>query len=301
MSHVLIHIGFPKSGSTYLQKWFEEHPEIYYQPKYIAQGFYHAGELARYLQLTEKVAQNFVLSSEDITLWGGNPNLYGLRRLEPYNYRKFQNRMCETLYTIYPTSKVLIVTRGYLSIFTSIYAQYIRIGGTLSYTELFQYNEQLFTTSLDYSYVIDLYRKKFGIENVIILPYELLLEKPVMFLSMIEKRLDIKEKFDLAIGKVNASLSNKELSTYYNISCLVFRLLKPFSKNMQIRMYLHYTNFIRTKKAQSFLKWISGFISEPLVMNEESDIILLMKGKAEILRDEELYGQYLKEYLIELK
>ena len=28
----LIHIGFPKAASTFLQHWFDRHPEIAYRP-----------------------------------------------------------------------------------------------------------------------------------------------------------------------------------------------------------------------------------------------------------------------------
>jgi|GEM_PF-5080405 len=40
----LIHIGFPKSGSTFLQEWFRQHPQLFYAPGGLG-GFYNVYEI----------------------------------------------------------------------------------------------------------------------------------------------------------------------------------------------------------------------------------------------------------------
>src|SRR5208283_376024 len=75
MSQTLLHIGFAKSGSTYLQQWFEKHPAMYFQPKYVAGGFYHAWEFAKYAQNTGHAPANFVMSCDDISIWKGDVQL----------------------------------------------------------------------------------------------------------------------------------------------------------------------------------------------------------------------------------
>lgn len=298
MARILLHVGFPKAGSTFLQEWFKDHPEIYYQPKYVAQGFYNAWQLARDVQNSDTSFENYVYSCEDLMLWQGRPYWYGLTGTEPYNYRSFQNRICETLNGIFPTAKVLMVTRGYRTIFPSIYAQYVSMGGTFSCDELMKTHEEMFTTFLDYDYIIDLYRKKFGYENVIILPYELLKENPLKFLSLIEQQLNISRPFEFPYKRINAAMDEKNLNAYYRTSRFVFRLLKPFSHDLQIKLYLLYCKVIRAKVPHPFLTFVSKFLKKTISLDGTEEIILKMKGKAEILRNEVHHQPFLKEYLI---
>jgi hypothetical protein len=299
MSQLLLHIGYPKAGSTFLQQWFDKHPEIYFQPKYMAEGFYHAWQLADYIQHVEKVPENFVLSCEDFMLWQGRPYWYGLTGTEPYDYRTFQNKICETLYNIFPTAKVLMITRGYTTVFASIYAQYISMGGTLSCMELMKRNEEMFTTFLDYSYTINLYQKKFGKDNLVVLPYELLNENPEEFLSLIEAQLTIKSKFNFTFQKLNASMSEAELSAYHKTSRLLFSVLKPFSKSLQIKIYSAYCNAVRAQKPHPVMAFISKFVSGKVDMNACTQMAYAMKGKAEILRSEKYHQNYLLDYMID--
>jgi hypothetical protein len=46
MSRHLVHIGYPKAGSTYLQRWFASHPQLAYREGGIA-GFPNVYALAR--------------------------------------------------------------------------------------------------------------------------------------------------------------------------------------------------------------------------------------------------------------
>ncbi len=300
MANVLLHVGFPKAGSTFLQNWFNEHPEIYFQPKYVAQGFYNAWKLADDVQHNEKVWENFVLTCEDLMLWQGRPFWYGLTGTEQYDYRSFQNRMCETLHGLFPKAKVLMITRGYSTIFSSIYAQYISMGGTLSCEEMMKTHEEMFSTFLDYNYAINLYREKFGHENVIVLPYELLKENPLKFRLLIEENLVIHNKFDFSLKKENASMDEKNLNAYFHVSRLVFRTLKPLPNNLQIKLYSIYCNLIRARVPHPILNFLSKYISVTISLYGTEEIMLRMKGKAEVLKNEVYHQPYLKEYLIEV-
>lgn len=299
MSQVLIHIGFPKSGSTYLQKWFEEHPDLYFQPKHFAQGFYNALELARYAKDTEEIKGNYVLSCEDLTLFNNVRDPLGLRKVFPFDYLKFQNNICTILHQLHPTAKILIVTRGYTTIFSSIYAHYVAMAGTLTFRELMHEAREMFSVLLDYNEVIDLYRKRFGVQNVIVLPYELLKDDPSRFLSFIEKEMAVTQKFEFPAETINASPDKKTLTAYHFVSFSILKLIKIFPHSWQLTIYNNYTQRVYSGKVNSFMNWLSKFFSTEISMKENTDILSIMKGKAEIVRNEELFQPYLKQYLID--
>jgi hypothetical protein len=58
----LIHIGYPKAGSTFLQAWFEQHPELCYAPGGLG-GFYNIYEICR---PSGRACKYFVTSFEGI-------------------------------------------------------------------------------------------------------------------------------------------------------------------------------------------------------------------------------------------
>jgi hypothetical protein len=299
MAEILLHIGFAKSGSTYLQRWFEQHPALYYQPKHIAGGFYHAWELAKDIQYSEKAPENFVLSCEDFSIWKSEPYFYGVRGTKPYDYKKFQDLLCETLHGLHPTAKVLIVTRGYTTIFKSIYSQYLGMMGTLTFEEMLRDYKDMFSAMLDYTYVINLYRQKFGAHRVIVLPFELLQKDPKIFLSIIEQQMKVDSKFEFHPHKVNAAHAPKVLKLYFKVSNLVYRLLRPFPQNWQTKLYMRYMQIIRGERMYSFMLFASKFIKDETMNWQGLDNMLdALKGKAAILKDEELYQPFLKEYLL---
>ena len=300
MAELLLHIGFPKAGSTYMQQWLEQHPDIYFQPKRNAQGFYNAWELAKYVQKSDKTTDKYAMSCEDFTLWQSEPYIYGLRGSLPYDYRKFQQNLCDTLYNLYPTAKILIVTRGYTTLFHSIYAQYVGMAGTFTFDELLKEHWDMFTNMLDYNYTINLYRQKFGTDKVILLPYELLCDDSEKFLSLIEESIGVTQPFRFPKNRANQSLDRKTLTAYYKASHLVYNLLKPFSEIKQYKWYLYYMQVVRKKTPHPFLKWCSQFVSKELETETPrlQAILNTMQGKAEILRNEKLHQPYLKEYLL---
>lgn len=298
MANVLLHVGYPKAGSTFLQTWFKEHPEIYFQPKNIAQGFYNAWQLADDVQQRGKVWDNFVLTCEDLMLWQGRPNWYGLTGSEPYDYRAFQEHICKNLYALFPGAKVLLITRGYSTVFDSVYAQYISMGGVQSCETFMRVNEKMFTTFFDYNYSVELYRSVFGASNVVLLPFELLKEDPDKFQSLLENLLSLRHRFNFPATKENSAMNRACLNAYYRTSRLVYHLLKPFPGNLQTKWYLKYCEVIRAKVPHPALEFLAPYLRETIRLSGTEKIISVMKGKADVLGSEPLYQSYRSDYLI---
>jgi hypothetical protein len=207
--------------------------------------------------------------------------------------------MSKTLYAIFPHAKILLITRGYSTVFDSVYAQYISMGGIQSCEDFMSINQKMLSTFYDYNYSIDLYRRTFGKENVVVLPFELLKDNPQEFQRLIEQQLSIRQKFDFPAEKGNASMDRNNLNAYYHASRLVYNLLQPFPESLQTKLYLKYCAVIRAKVPHPALQFVSRFLKKTIQLDGTGRIVSLMKGKAEIFRDEELYQPYLSQYLID--
>ncbi|MDB5281422.1 MAG: hypothetical protein JWO06_497 [Bacteroidota bacterium] len=293
---MLIHIGYPKAGSTYLQTWFGKHPSMYYNPTSVA-GFYSSWDLSRYAATPGKMHECFVLSSEHLSLWRSDVDIVGLKGTVFYDVKAYQQKLCETLHNLFPHAKVLIVPRGFTSMFPSFYSQYVSSGGIQTWAEIHAQFAEFFSYSYDYTRVIKLYREIYGAENVLVLPYELLRADPAKFTAIIEDAMGVKEKYVLP-DKVNASLDKKVLASYRKVNRFMCAVLKPFPYSFQRLVYYYYIQKLEAKKPHPFMQFLTRFSNEEVNINGVEETLKVLKGKAEILRNEKLFEPYLSEYLL---
>ena len=294
---MLIHIGFPKTGSSYLQGWFDAHPRMYYQNHAIT-GFYHSHDIARYAESTDPIHDCFVLSSEDLSVWKGEVDIVGVKYARFYDVKAYHAKLSETLHRIYPQAKMLIVTRGYISYFSSLYAQYISSGGALSFEVFHERFGSLFPVAYDITHIVTQYRQVMGDENVIVLPYELLNSDPQTFTKLIEHEVGITENFTGSKEKVNPSFDKKILATYLRVSNLLVRLISPLPYKIQAKIYGFYVHKLNQKRPHPVMRFLARFTKKDIEMKGMEILVDSLKGRSEILRNEKLYQPYLKEYLL---
>ncbi len=235
MPKVLIHIGYPKTGSTYLQKWFEKHPAMLYKARAIM-GFEDALDLARYAEKTEKLHDFLVLSSEDLSVWKGDYNILGFVS-KGYDMQKYNEHLTTVLHDTFVSPYILIVTRGYESILRSLYSQYVRGGGVLDFEELQEKFGPELSAVDHYTWLIQLYRKVFGAEKVIVLPYELLQVDPAGFTSQLEDKLGLSDHFSFTQEKINPSLTPRQIAATRFISKFIFNLLGFLPNDWRTAIY----------------------------------------------------------------
>lgn len=254
MNGHLIHIGYPKSGSTFLQEWFRQHPQLFYAPGGLG-GFYNVYEVSRNAsQHPNDSYMYFVTSDESLSTphpsTGTIPIEFGMRdftALEPS--RPVQQKVCDTLRSLYPNSKILFITRGFKGIIMSGYSQYVRCGGVLTFQQFAVKSfvpqqdgkpmDKKHGEGLDYTFIIHMYEAAFGKDNMIVLPFELLRDDQKKFLSVIEARLGL-PNFTAAIGRINESLSPEALYWYPRISWFVSRIAQRFGKKGYATIYRWY-------------------------------------------------------------
>jgi hypothetical protein len=315
----LIHIGFPKAGSTFLQEWFRQHPQLFYSPGGLG-GFYNVYEISRQAsQKSGKEFNYFVTSDESLSTpkssSGTVPDDDGKRNFAlPIPAKAAQQKVCGMLKCLYPNGKILFVTRGFKGIIMSGFSQYIRAGGVLGFQSFINANRQAmqhkdneirYGEEVDYTFIAGIYEEAFGKENVIILPFELLRDDQNKFLTMIEGRLGL-SKFTTQIGKINESLSPEELYWYPRISSFVSKMAKRFGQKFYTKVYRWYVGKTIKNKFRRVIKILNKLKPNSRITEADFSAELLdyfRENNAERFaakfRDDPVYAPYRKEYLLD--
>lgn len=169
-----IHIGFPKTGTTFLQQ------DIFPCLKginYFERGFVES--LFQAKLLTKDCDKSL---KEDIEKYLTGKNLISYELLtvgriqEPVDYRL----ICDRLFSLFPNAKIIITLRNQYELIRSVYAQHVQNGGTKTF--------QSFISNFDFSAFnffnfVNYYREKFGKENIFLTIYELLRINPELFIK----------------------------------------------------------------------------------------------------------------------
>ena len=290
MTGHLIHVGYPKAGSTYLQRWFASHPQLAYIEGGIA-GYPNVYEMvaeaasspARAPLWRVTSTEGFTAPARNLKQWTSNPRTPRIPEIE---------RACDSLATLFPGASVLIVTRGFRSMILSSYSQYVRSGGTRSFAELMNHDRGA-DHPWNYDATIAHYRARFGAANVIVLPYELLHERPGDFVGALEARLGL-DPAPAPDERINPSLSPAELAWYPRLADAARRLPMIGARAHRFVAKAAFDNRLRRP-----IKVMQHVLPRPLVTSALIDEALVesFRGYADSLRDEPLYAAYGDAYL----
>jgi hypothetical protein len=194
-SKSLIHIGYHKTASTFLQtqlfsredlgfhRWPEKSEQVH--ELFVARNSFQPVSETALSALRDHVAYAesrglvYVLSHERLS---GHPSSGG------YDSRLIADRLCGLM----PDASVLIIIREQKSMIRSVYSQYITEGGAQSLWRFLNPPNPAIrrVPYFDYSYFeyvscIQYYRELFGPEKVLVLPFEMLRKSPDQFLQKI--------------------------------------------------------------------------------------------------------------------
>ena len=188
---LLIHIGYPKTGTTFLQSEYfpfleSEEFKINYIPsrfiqsglELIMNGIPFIDSKAIILNLIEKYME------EDSLNIISHESLIGAIFYKSLNSKLIAKRLKE----IFPHAHILISIRNQVDICRSLYIQYIHEGGHRKYTDFYYasgLNRPLFIddqkVNLDifkFEFLIKHYQNIFGQDNVSVLPFEQYIKNP---------------------------------------------------------------------------------------------------------------------------
>lgn len=303
MTGHLIHLGYPKTGSNWLRRWFAGHPQLAYADGGIA-GFRDVYQIARQGAALPSGVLYRVTSCEGFATPHANFGLAAMDhdRIQETCMRDAQAEVCGTLAALFPNAHVLLVTRGYLSMLLSSYSQMVRTGAEIDLGAFCRLIEERCPrghrgeSPWDNDSLIGLYAGAFGDGKVIVLPYELLRDSPEAFMRELEGLLGLAhlaEKPD----PLNTSLSPEELYWYPRLTRVV-RALPVGSRLRQrlFRLYVRGADANRFRRVIRILQrlWPGAPVTAASVPNE---MLAALRGRAESLRGNPLYTPHAAEYL----
>lgn len=290
----LIHVGLPKTGSTFLQHWFERHPQIAYAKGGIA-GCTDVWHLTKSAGAPDPVWRCRVTSSETLTYPLPAPSLVEVGTESLKETQTAQEAVCDTLHLLFPDAFVLVVTRGYAGVLRSGYSQYLRVGGDRSAATMLPMMARVagMVGLYDYDRIAALYRRRFG-ARTIVLPYELLRDDLPGFLEQIEQPLGL-DLFDAGEGSVNASLSSAQMHWYPRLARAFASIPMSFVRDRLLAQHRWRAERGGWSKLVALLERAAGPAPEPPRFDPR-DLAHLAPLAAQ-LRAEPAFRPYASEYL----
>ncbi len=290
----LIHIGYAKAGSTFLQEWFAAHPELAYVKGGFG-GFSSIWDVARQGARLQRRVVYRVTSSEQLSVPSARAGIPGHRGDNWGFTAEAQTAVCSTLAGLFPNARILLVTRGFRSVSLSGYSQYVRRGGSRDLESLMR-DAVPDDLLWNYDRVVGLYETAFG-GRLIAMPYELLRDDPERFIAELQNELGLSEPGPIP-PRMNPSLSAAELRWYPRLSRLVEAVpLRGDSRRRLLDRWVGWTQRNRMARPIAVLERLRP--SPPIGPSNISDELLEpFRGRAETLRGRQLYERYASEYLL---
>jgi len=226
-SSQIIHIGYPKTASTWLQNnFFNNISNIdFVDRRTTKEDFILSNSLdfdSNFLTDKYKNKSRILLSHE--LLVGGMIHTGGVNGI-------LIKEFCLRLKSVFPNAQIVLFIRNQTDMIASAYNQYIKGGGTYGinkylYQNTFDALNKYFFFSfkyLEYDKIIDLYKKEFGENNVYIYLHEEFSKDPKEF----TKKLSEKFNFDTDFDKIDYTPLNikyrKHLKTLFRITNIFYR------------------------------------------------------------------------------
>jgi hypothetical protein len=223
----IVHIGYHKTGTTWLEKRLFDRPEVGFESISLARQISdfvwvhdldfdparYRAELAPRVEHARREGRIPLITSERLA---GNP----------HSGSYDSKRLAERLHEVFPDARILIVIREQRAMLLSTYAQYVKAGGLCSLRDYVEgpRDHRLPLFSLDqfrYDRLVAFYQTLFGRESVLVQPYEHFRSDPESYVRRICQFCGAKPPPTLAFSRVeNRSLGPLALS--------VLRRLNPF-------------------------------------------------------------------------
>ncbi|MFT4912808.1 MAG: hypothetical protein ACI9YM_001389 [Brevundimonas sp.] len=283
----VIHVGYAKAGSSLLQQWFLDHPEITFRQGGLG-GFQDIYDLIR-TTTHLKQPRCLVTSCEGLSAPrkdAGSINVDYSDMAAKMSAR--QENACQLLKTLFPNATILIVTRGFKGLMMSSYSQYVRTGGHNDLEDLFDTDGDL---GCHYDALIALYREAFA-GRVTVLPYELLSDDPGAFRTALEQVLGV-GGHPFPQRRVNPSLSRIELRWYPRLARFIHRL------HLGHRVRTAFVNCAFHNRLAVPIRWLDRLFPVKPVTPDclPTSAMEGFRGMARTLETDPLYRPYADRYL----
>jgi hypothetical protein len=191
MSAVLIHIGYRKTGSTWLQQHVFRSPDLGFAR--LRTGPFTWELVVRHdLSFDADTTRARLQPRVETPLAAGLTPVLSTERFSGSLGLRFHDsvRIADRLAALFPDGRVLMVVREQRAMILSTYAEYVMQGGMLPLESYLAggwwWSQQAFELEqFEYDRLISHYQGRFGEANVLVLPYELFRRDGFDFVSRI--------------------------------------------------------------------------------------------------------------------
>jgi len=235
MQEIICHIGFPKTGTTFLQKnVFPNISDINYIDRTEIKHLSYA-----LIEKDDSYYDNDKIKA-DLTKMhdSGSTMLISDEALTGHHMKtEFPNRsqIARRLKAV-GVSKIIISIRNQVDVLESTYKQYIKSGGVLKVSNFFDLDDNpsthLYINYFNYEKIIQLYSEVFGIENILVIQFEKMFKNKTEFNNRLADFLQL-ESIDLTdalnLPAVNDSLSNFSTKLLRVINHFTYNTFRPSS------------------------------------------------------------------------
>lgn len=202
MIRPLIHIGYHKTGTSWLQRELFGRKDRGFFPiacgkTYSAAPTKWAAKLiihARPFDFEAEVIRAMVMSNTDWSCVGCPVISHERLSGNPHSGGYDSKELAERLHATFPEGAILIIVREQVSMILSCYHQYLKVGGACSLEDYIYKSDGMRPSfslaQFRYHELIGHYQRLFGSENVLILPYEMLCRSPKLFIERLAKFAD---------------------------------------------------------------------------------------------------------------
>jgi hypothetical protein len=216
--NTLIHIGYHKTGTSWLQKEFFENPLTGINS--LAKYHHRAEWITEFVKPFYLYDQNNVKKLIKQSYKRNKLNALSLERLSGYpstgGYDSLEN--AHRLKSLFPNAKILIVVREQRSMISSHYMEYLKANGAEKLEELFTPNRFYLIRNpifqlefFNYNHLIKIYDELFTKDNVLVLPFELLKADSLQLVKSISDFIQM-DNYDSVIDKLPLSKKvNKQI------------------------------------------------------------------------------------------
>lgn len=230
MSVKIVHIGYPKTGSTYLQKViFPQFKELDFI------DFHTCVKLFEDIIYLDDLDFDQAKTKESLTNYQGK-SLFSQEALTgaPFTFKGLnRSQIPNRLYQL-GFKKIVITIRNQPEILDSLYRQYVYQGGVMKFKDFLnldgKWNHYLRAFNLDYlkyDRLITKYINLFGDENVLILPQEILKNDPEAYLKSLSEFIESEVPKQPIHKSANESLTNMSTNLLRFINHFTFNSQRP--------------------------------------------------------------------------
>lgn len=222
---MLIHIGYHKTGSSWLQQeLFSPADHGFFPLSFAPQPGTPAAKLGseKFIHVHPLCFDAAVLRDELMSkidrAWAGCPVISNERLSGNPDSGGYDSKdIADRLHAVFPEAKIFIVIREQTSMIHACYLQYLRQGGACSLEDYMTRRDgRRPSFSLDhflYHYLILYYQRLFGDRNVMVLPYELLATRPTEFIDRLARFAGVDIPDDLPFDRFYNRGSSKFVHT----------------------------------------------------------------------------------------